>query len=289
MALDPDRITLCWPNVIDTATLSGGAWLDSLPLELVQDEILAVRCKSADAAPASTWFDITLDKPRPVQCLALPAHSMSATARYRVRIYGDAAQQFLLWDSAWQTVWPQLFATSELEWEYDNFWFGTISEDDRALYTPLLTVFADDVQLAQSVRVEIDDVGNSEGAVRLGRVFLSDAWQPKFNVSHGVQHGFDSATTFEEAGDRTEYADIKRQRRTASFSLDWLSEEEAYQRIYSLQRVLGTHGELLYAFNLASRPESFARTFLARQQQLDALSQPYANTHTNKVNLLEIL
>ncbi|WP_353980933.1 hypothetical protein [Salinicola endophyticus] len=289
MALNPDTITLCWPNRVERATLSGGAWLDSLPLTLAQDPTLAVRCKSQNADPASTWFDITLDKPRPIQCLAIAAHSFSAPARYRVRIYGDTDRQFLLWDSAWQTVWPQLFATSELEWEYDNYWLGTIAEEDRALYTPLLTVFADEVQLAQQVRVEIDDAGNPEGAVRFGRVFLADAWQPATNVSYGIQHGFDNATEFAEAGDRTEYADVKRQRRTATFSLDWLSEEEAYQRLYSLQRVLGTHGELVYAFNLAARPENFARTFLARQQQLDPLAQPYAFTHTHSLKLLEIL
>lgn len=287
--LDPNKVTLCWPNVIGRATLSGGDYLESLPLTLAQDPVLAVRCKSVDADPESTWFDITLDKPRPVQCLAIAAHSFSATARYRVRIYGDPGQAFLLWDSDWHTVWPQLFATSELEWEYDNFWLGTIEEEDRALYTPLLTVFSQEVVLAQSVRVEIEDLGNPEGAVRFGRVFLSDAWQPEYNLSYGVRHGFDLATEHAEAGDRTEYAAPKRQRRTASFTLAHLSEEEAYQRIYSMQRTQGTHGEVLYAYSLRAAPEAFARMFLGRLQNPDPLDHPYARNHTASINLLELL
>lgn len=287
--LDPNKITLCWPNLIRRSTLSGGSYVETLPLALVQDPVLAVRCKSLDADPDSTWFDITLDQPRAVQCLAIAAHTFSATAMYRVRIYGDPGQEFLLWDSNWNTVWPQLFATAELEWEYDNFWLGTIEDEDRALYTPLLTVFAPEVELAQSVRVEIEDVGNPEGAVRFGRVFLSDAWQPEYNVSYGIRHGFDIATEHAEAGDRTEYAARKRQRRTVQMSLDHLSEEEAYQRMFSMQRTQGTHGEVLYAFTLRAAPETFSRTFLGRLQTPDPLDHPYALTHTASLNLLELL
>lgn len=287
--LDPTKITLCWPNLIERATLSGGGYVETLPLSLAQDPILAVRCKSLDLDPLNTWFDITFDKPRPVHCLAIAAHTFSATAKYRVRIYSDTAQDFLLWDSDWHTVWPQLYATSELEWEYDNFWLGTIEDEDRSLYTPLLTVFSDDVELAQSVRVEIEDAGNPEGAVRFGRVFVSDAWQPVFNASYGIRHGFDDATEHAEAGDRTEYAAPKRQRRTAAVSLEHLSEEEAYQRLFSMQRTEGTHGEVLYAVNLFAAPEAFARTFLSRLQQLDPLNHPYTLNHTATLNLLEIL
>lgn len=287
--LDPTKITLCWPNLVGRATLSGGAYVDTLPLSLVQDPILAVRCKSVDADPASTWFDLVLDTPRPMQVLAIAAHNFSAAASYRVRIYRDAEQQDLLWDSEWRTVWPQLFATSELEWEYDNFWLGTIEEEDRALYTPLLTVFTDDVLLATSARVEIEDVGNGEGAIRFGRLFVADAWQPAYNASFGLRHGFDIATQHAEAGDRTEYAEVKRQRRTASLALEHLSEEEAYQRIYSMQRTQGTHREVLYAVNLRAAPETFSRTFLGRLQTPDPLDHPYAHTHTASLNLMEIL
>lgn len=289
MALDRSKITVCWPNLVDRSTLSGGNFVDTLPLELAQDPTIAVRCKSADASLSSTWFDISLDKPRPFQCLAIAGHTFSASALYRVRIYSDKAQQYLIWDSEWQTVWPQLFATAELEWEYDNFWLGTISEDDRALYTPLLTVFSDEVALAESVRVEIDDQGNPDGCVRFGRVFLADAWQPDVNAAYGIQHGMDNVTSFEEAGDRTEYAEVKRQRRTVVFDLEELSEEEAYQRVFSMHRTQGAHGEVLYAFNLTDRPENFSRMFLARQRQVDPLSQPYYATHSATISLIEVL
>ncbi|WP_016854797.1 hypothetical protein [Halomonas smyrnensis] len=287
--LDPGKITLCWPNRIDEAALTGGSFETELPLSLVQERVLAVRAQSVDASHAATWFDVALPQVRPVQVVALARHNLSATAECRVRLYADAAQSVLLWDSGQRAAWPSVYATAQLEWEYDNYWAGTLDEEARELYTPLLTVFSDDVQLARSVRVELFDQGNPDGCLRLGRVIVADAWQPEYNAAYGIAHGFDNADTIAEAGDRTEYFERKRQRRTMALSLEHLSETEAYQRLYGLQRTEGVAGEILYAFGLAERPENFVRTFLARQRQLDPLEHPYHATHTQSLNLLEIL
>lgn len=289
MALDPRKVTLCWPNRIEDASLSGGNWEVSLPLSLVQDRVFAVRAQSVDATEASTQFDATLPQGRPVQVIALAAHNLSADAQYRVRLYADAAQTELLWDSGQQPVWPAVYSTAELEWEYDNFWAGTLDEESRSQYTPLTTIIADDMQMTTSLKVELFDTANPDGYVRLGRVFIASAWQPDYNASYGIQHGFDSATQVSEAGDRTEYFERKRLKRSATMAFDHLSEPEAFQRLYGMQRTEDISGEVLYAFGLSSTPENFSRTFIARQQQLDPLSQPYFATHSHNLNLLEIL
>ena len=289
MALDPTKVTLCWPNRIDEAALTGGSFETGLPLSLVQDRVMAVQAQTTDTQPSSTWFDITLSRARPVQTVALAAHNLTASAQYRVRIYADVDQVQLLWDSGRVDVWPAVYSTDQLEWEYDNFWSGNLDDEERGQYTPLMTVFADEIQMAHALRVELYDTSNPDGAIRLGRVFLGDAWQPAYNASYGITHGFDDATDVVEAGDRTEYFDRKRLRRTASLALEHLSEAEAYQRIYALQRTEGTSGELLYAYRLDNTPENFSRVFLARQQQLDVLAHPYFATHTGALNLLEVL
>lgn len=286
MPLDPNKIILCWPNLIDSATLSPtlANWSSEQPLSSLQNRALA---EKARAEGVSTGFTIQLNQPRPIGVVALAAHNLSDSAQYRVLI-GSGSEGTVTWDSGLRNVWPSVYATAELEWEYDNFWDGTL-EAGASGFTPLLTLFIDDIQVTSFIRVAILDEANPDGYIEIGRVFIGDTWQPEFNVSYGITHGYDDTTEVTEAGDRTEYFDLKRRRRTATFSLDYLSESEAFAGLYSLQRTEGIAGEILYAFSSEASTENFARTFLARQQQIDALSHPYHATHSGSVSLLEIL
>lgn len=287
MALDVNKITLCWPNLIGKSTLSGGSYVANLPLDLVKDEVFAIRCKTTDLLPSSTQFEVALNRVRPVQVVAIAAHNFSASARCRIRLYGEDGA--MLEDSGIFDVWPEMYKSSQLEWEYDNFWSGTLDEEERGQYTPLMTHFTTEMQMTKRVKVELFDPDNIQGFLKFGRVFIADAWQPSINASYGIQHGFDSADAFEEAADRTEYVDAKRLRRTASMSFESLDTAEAYQRLYSMQRTEGMHGEVLYSFDTAAEPENFVRTFIARQRELNAIEQPYFDNHANSLNLLEVL
>jgi len=289
MALDPDKITLCWPNRVQELTLSGGSYLESRPLTLVQDRRLAVTCKTTNADNESTWFDALFPTARPISVIAIAAHNFSVTAQYRFRSYTDDEQTILLWDSGVQDVWPALYTPDQLEWEYDNFWSGTLTENDRDQYTALLTSFPEDVQITKSMRIEIFDSGNPAGSVQFGRVFVGDAWQPTYNAKYGIQHGLNNATEVEESYERTDYFDIRPQRRTVSLSLEHMNVSEAFQRIFGMHRTEGIQGEIIYAFSLRNQPESFVRTFLARQLQINPLTQPYYSSHSADINLLEIV
>lgn len=287
MALDKNIVTLCWPNLIGKSTLSGGSYVPSLPLNLVRDEVFAIKCKTTDLLPESTQFEVLLNRVRPVHVVAIAAHNFSAAARYRIRLFAEDGA--LLEDSGVVDVWPEVYKTSQLEWEYDNFWSGTLDEEERGQYTPLMTHFTENRQMTKRIKVELFDGDNLEGHLKFGRVFIADAWQPSVNASYGIQHGFDSADVFEEATDRTEYVDAKRLRRTASMTFDSLDTTEAYQRLYSMQRTEGMHGEVLYSFDTNASPENFVRTFIARQRDLNPIEQPYYDNHANSLNLLEVL
>ena len=291
MALDPKRLVMCWPNYIDSATLSGGSYVSTLPLGNVQDPRFAVVAKTASLATTDTQLAITLARRRPVAVVAIPAHNLSPSAQVRVRVYRDAAQTDQLWDSAWRNVWPVVYSLADVIWGNDNFWNRRLDEEDRSTRTPLLAVFFDDTYIATAVTVELSDPGNTDGAITFGRVFLADAWQPGYNMSLGVQYGHDSGTEISTAGDdaRTEYADRVTPKRTASFDLDWLDESEAFLRLHRLQRTEDIVGEILFMPSITPSPANFARSMIARQQSLDPLTQPYQLIHSHPVNLLEIL
>lgn len=289
--LEDGKVILCWPNHVNQASISGGSWEPELPTSKLLDPTFAEQARSTDLAPESTQVLVNLARFLPVGVVALAAHNLSAVANWRVTVYFDQAATDVLFQSDWRRVWPAVYASSELEWEYDNFWGGELDDNDRDSFTPLATMFLPDVQIGQAVLVEIEDAGNPVGFVSLGRVFISDVWQPHYNVSYGVQWGYEIDTQFETAGDanRTEYADPATPKRTVTFALDHLDREEGFRRVLAAQRKIGLHGEILYAQESQASPESFATTFIARQVQVNPLAQPYFSTYTNSMSLKEIL
>ncbi len=188
MALDPNKIALCWPNYIDDAVVSGGAWVPTLPLEHIQDDRTSVVAKTASLDPADTQFSITLPKRERLQVLAIYAHNLSARATIRVRVYRDAGQTDLIDDTGWQNVWPVLYGLDGVIWGNDNFWNRRLSEDDRTKYTPLTPVLFEERLLGTSLHVELLDTSNPDGAIMLGRVMPADVWQPIKNLDWNVSH-----------------------------------------------------------------------------------------------------
>ncbi|KTG26218.1 hypothetical protein AWR38_17755 [Idiomarina sp. WRN-38] len=291
MALDPNKIVLCWPNYVPAATLSGGSWVPTLPLAHVQDRRLSVIAKTASLDPAATQFSITLPRRRRLHAVAIAAHNLSPTATVRARAYRDAGRTDEIADTGVQNVWPIVYALNDVIWGDDNFWNRRLSEDDRATYTPLMIVFFDERVIGTAVDVELSDPGNPDGAIELGRVILADAWQPEHNISYGVQHGYNSGTTMTEACDpsRTEYADEVTPKRTVSFDLEHLNEDEAFLSLHRLQRTQDIVGELLYVYSVTPSPANFARAMLCRQEALNPITHPYFANYENPMALLEIL
>lgn len=291
MALDPNKIALCWPNYIDASVVSGGGWLGTLPLEHVLDDRTSVVAKTASLDPAHTQFSITTDRRRPLSVLAILAHNLSAAATVRARVYRDAQQTDLIYDSGWANVWPVVYGLDDVVWGNDNFWNRRLTEEDRRTYTPLMTLFFADRLLGSSVHVELVDTGNLDGAISLGRVILADVWQPLYNVNLGIRHGYDTGTEITAAGDpaRTEYARRVTPKRTVNFQLGNLSEDEAFLRMHRLQRTQDIVGEILYVYSTRPSPSNFARTMVARQTELDGITNPYHANFENAMSLLEIL
>lgn len=283
--------TFCWPNYVNEATLSGGSWSSELPRDNLQEPIFAEVAESTDLDTASTQFDVTFPRFRTVAMFALAQHNLTVAARMRLRIFRDAAATNEMWDSGWRDAWPAVYSSSELNWEDSNFWSGKPFEEDREDFTPLAWMFADAPQVCRRVRIEIDNPTNPDGAVRIGRAFVANAWRSEFNASWGIQYGLDIGTTFETAdnADETEYADPKSARRTVSLDLSHLSQEEGFSQIHAMMRRQGLHKEVFYTEERTPGPQSFAKSFIGRLSSVNPLTNPYHANYTNAVTLREIL
>lgn len=291
---DTSKIALCYPNYTERTdcVLAGGSWLTSLPVTNMKNRIIKKRARSVDLELTSTQFSATWSRASPVLSLALAGHNLSVDALVRIKVYEDETQIALYYDSGWVDVWPSIYQSTDLEWEFDNFWLGRLDEEQRQDFTPLFVHFfeSDIVPIAKYLTVEISDQNNSDGYVEIGRLFFADVWQPTRNASLGLSFKHNTNTEIETTLDDTEYFDVKRVRRSVALTLDRIPTEDAFGRVFSIQRLLGIHGEILFAYTTAEETYSYERRFLGRLSELDPIAEPYVDRkHQVPVNITELI
>ena len=289
--LNENKLVLAWPNYADKAYVTGGSYLPTLPLENIQNRILAKKARSTDLQFASTKFEMELDGSKLIDVFCVANHNFSNSAQIRISLYNDVAVSELAYDTGVIDVWPSVYTQDELEWEALNYWEGTVLQEDIESYTPLFYHIAksDTLLYPRKIVVEIFDPSNGIGYVEFGRVFIGTSFQPKLNMQFGASLGYSIGTEIETALDSTEYFDRKRPRRTASFSLDGLTMQEGHSTIMSLIRTQGTDREVFFTYQNIEDTLQYNRTFLARLQQPDAIRQPYFDRLETSINLLEII
>lgn len=266
------NILLAWQNRTDAGTLSGGSWLASLPLVNLQNRLVQKVARSTNAALASTKFDIDLGSQQSINVLALVVHNISTSGQ--VRIAGDDAADFVtpLYQSAWIDVWPSgMIPQNLLEWEEDNFWLGTLSQQARAGYQSPFIHELPTSQFARYWRVEISDAGNSDGYVQVGRLFISSAWRTAINYDLGAGLGYADPSPVEASLSGAEYFDVRSKKREFGFTLSGLSATDAYDRVLQLQRIAGITSEVLQVPDAADTARLPARAFVGRLAQISPI------------------
>ncbi|WP_250501976.1 hypothetical protein [Caballeronia sp. AZ7_KS35] len=289
------KIMLGFPNQTDVATLSGGSW--QVPLTNLQDARLSRVARSTTALKVDAQFDVDLGIPRKLSMFAMVRHNMSLNGRYRVRVSRTPDFATTLFDSnvsdpisgsVWRQAWPRLYSPSMLDWEDPNWWDGRLPEDQRKSYPALILCISKTPVFGRYIRFEFDDEANLDGYLEFGRVFVSQAWTPKINASYGASLGWEFDTTMDRAVDGTPYFDRKTGRRVQKFSFDALSDDEAYGRIFEMQRAAGVDQELMFAFDHDDPINLLRHSFLARMRQINPLQLSFLNNHTNAYELEEI-
>lgn len=285
------NVSMAWPNIIDETTVSGGSWMASLPVTNVQNNRISKVARSANALLASTLLNIDMGAtPSSIGLLALVVHNLSASAKVRIR--ADDAADFATptYDSGWLNVWPVgIIPQNLLEWEEDNFWLGTVSQNAIAGYRAPFTHYLPTALPMRYWRIEIDDTGNSDGWVQIGRVFLGKVWSPAYNMTYGMSIGYSDASASESSLTGEEFFDVRTRYRVHKFDLGFLSKEEALTYVLAMQQQLGTSGELLISAD-RSDAENVPRTcFLGRMVSMAPVTAAFYQGWTTSFDIREIL
>lgn len=266
------NILLAWRNRIDDATLSGGSWVSTLPLNNLKTRQIQKVARSTNAVLASTLFVADLTQGRSIGVLALAGHNISAIGR--VRVMGHTANSWgaPTYDSGWIDVWPAGIVPIELQaWEMDEFWIGSLTAEFRNSYrSPFIHVLPAE-QYLRYWRVEIDDTANSAGYVQIGRVFMSQVWRPAVNYDYGAELGFEDQSVVETSLSGAEYFDQRPSYRVLRFTLAGMSDYEGNLFALDLQRVTGITGEVLVVPDSDDARSILVSAYLGRIRRLAGL------------------
>ncbi|MES2073875.1 MAG: hypothetical protein V4488_26210 [Pseudomonadota bacterium] len=266
------NVLLAYPNIADSASLSGGAW--QIALTRLQDRRQSRVARTASCALASTTFDIDLGRASKLTIAAIVRHNLTTSAKWRVRLSNVAGFPTCDYDSGWIKAWPILFTPESLEWEDNNFWEGTVSDSDRAGYPGLLYVQLPRIFLARYIRIEFDDQVNPAGYLEFGRLFLAAGWQPALNMDYGNSLAWEfTATKITRALSGTPYFDRRAGMRVHRFTLSNLTSDEALSKIFEMQRLLGVDGELLVVSNPTDALNMLRQSFICRLRQTSPLTK----------------
>ncbi len=278
-------------NLIDAATLSGGSWVGSLPLNNLKARALAKVARSASLSFAHTQFTIDHGVSKPVRIIGLVNHSMQLSAQFRV--VGGSDPGFstgLLYDSGWLDVWPAVYATLSLEWPSNNFWGGRYTDAERTGVTPTRGLILPSTVSARYWRVEIKDAANSDGFVQIGRVFMGASWQTQVNALYGATSiAWETTTEIQAAISGAEYFDRRTPYRVARFSTEYMSETEGMAYAFEIQRQMGLDGEVFFVHDPDDVANALRRQFLGRLRELSPVEYPYVGLTKTGWEVKELL
>jgi len=281
-----------FPDRTLAATLSGGSWQAGLPLANLQNPLLSKVARSADAALASTLWDVDLGAVRAIRLLSIIRHNASANATARWTFFSDAGHTLPVHDTGWLPFWPAYWPVLAQEWEADEFWTGDLTAEDIASYDPrpdLWHCLAQPIH-ARYARVEVSDAANPDGYFELGRALIAPAVQAVQGVLVDPRAGWRSQTTVEQALGGVEYFNRRRAVRIVEGLFEHMSTGEGMAIFYDRQRRLDIAGEMYFVWDPDDTLLLYRqRSMLCRAEQLDPLENPYYDGARSPVRFKEII
>ncbi len=266
-----------WPIQSDvgklyTPALSGGSWQAANPLTNLQDARLDVVARSSDALAASTQFDVDLGVARAIRVIALPYHTISSAGTIRIRGYAGAGHTSLVYDSGTNNVWES----------------GLTVENTAGMNIGYTIVPTAD-QTARYWLIEITDTGNAAGYVDVGRLILAAGWQPSVNLSIGAKLPLVTKTDMEDTDGGATTFTTRPVRRQTAFEIKYLQEAEALDSAYTMQRIAGASGQIMWVQSPTTTTQMHNLAYLATLEELNGIEYPFSLYQSVAFRLREVL
>lgn len=268
---------LCYPNHVDSATLSGGSWTSTLPLTNLQTRFPRQYARTTDAFASSSIINVDFGDSVYSTAIALVNHNISLDGKIRVRLWSDSDMTETVFDSGEQDVWPRWFDTLQLRWGDSNFWGGKISPKlfgtVPAIYLMMLDTagFAANATAARAATIEISDEGNDDGYIQAGRLFIAEDWTPSHNMVYGASIQWVDPSIVDTALDGTKWFDKRTKYRQQIFQLKYMKYSEGANKALLMTQQLGLTGDMLFVFDPSDQQLMQQRSFVGTLAELSPL------------------
>ena len=266
------RMLFGFPNLIDSSSLSGGSWTGGA-LTKIQTRYLREYAISADLDSASTRFDITLPKSFLIRVLAIPSHNLTVNATYRIQASEASDFSTLVYDSgaSYKAAWVSP-STTQVDWEADVD-YGLYRPTDLDIgFRPWCLVHAIPAGVqARYWRVLLEDSGNSDGALKIGRVFIGGGFLTDINPAYGASFLVETNTAVDLSSSGHETFRTKEPYRVFRFDLDLASDAYGFSRHMELMLRAGLDKEVLPVLYPDATRDVQRQVFMGRLRRLGAV------------------
>lgn len=224
------QMVLATGQLSDAATITGPVGAGDLGIGNLQQKSLQLPYR---VIGSTVTLDIDLLAARAINLFAVIGHSGSATATARV--------------TAGATVGASTYDSGSLP-----FVTGT-----KQTAKSLFLLFIKPAKTYRYWRIEISDTGAPY--LDLGRLYVSNAFQPTYNMVYGFQQGVvDPSQEFGTiSGDSISLK--RRKYRFADLTLEDLTEDEVFGRVFPLDQYAGSTEDVLFV------PDPEQSTYLQQQ------------------------
>ena len=123
----------------------------------------------------------------------------------------------------------------------------------------------------------------------MGRYLLGPAWQPGYNLDFGHSLALEADTDIQKAINGTEYFNRKKPFRVANLNWGTLSETEAMQSVFELQRISGIDKEVIYIYDPSDTYNKLRRSFIGRIRQFGEIEHPNVAQYSAAFEIKETL
>lgn len=208
---------LAHSNAVDAATLSGGSWNATYPLNNLKTRYLTQAARTTNAAEASTIIILDLGATKSIGCLGLVRTNLTANATIQIQANTS---------NAWTT--PLLDILPFKVYAAGGDYFQHFGNSAYRYW-----------------RVLISDTANAAGFVSIGRLFLGPLFVPTIPNDFNPTLQIESQSQAVMSLGGQEYFESRPNRRVWKFNWSWLPDADVYNTLIPLQLNNDIGGEVI--------------------------------------------
>lgn len=240
-------------NLAETATLSGGDWLVSLPASNVQTRDFAEVARSTNDSAASTVIRLDHGSAKTARVVCIVGHNLSATAT-------------IAWTRGTTSGGSDVYAGAAV-----NAWQITPSAFDGRQYDAWVVA---DATAARHDTISIADESNGDGYVEIGYLWVGDLWSTTYGPSNGLTHGLQDFSGAERSDGGAFWSTRRRRIRNTTMVLEAVTPSEAAV-LHDLQVYSASTEPVLYCADKGIAEDRQRYGFVGLLAEMSGVEWPY--------------